>query len=112
MCIRDREKPEGKLLDALEKKYGSFDNFKAEFEKKATGLFGSGWTWLVKDASGALDIVNESNAGNPIRNVFLLQRIQQLSLRFRLRLRREGDVYKRQAWNSSSVRRSPTSARW
>ena len=52
----------------MEKKYGSFDNFKAEFEKKATGLFGSGWTWLVKDASGALDIVNESNAGNPIRN--------------------------------------------
>lgn len=65
---KPQEKPEGKLLDALEKKYGSFDNFKAEFEKKATGLFGSGWTWLVKDASGALDIVNESNAGNPIRN--------------------------------------------
>ena len=65
---KPQEKLEGKLLDALEKKYGSFDNFKAEFEKKATGLFGSGWTWLVKDASGALDIVNESNAGNPIRN--------------------------------------------
>lgn len=60
--------PSGKLLAALEAKYGSFDAFKAEFEKKATGLFGSGWTWLVKDAAGNLDIVNESNAGNPLRN--------------------------------------------
>lgn len=60
--------PSGKLLAALETKYGSFDAFKAEFEKKATGLFGSGWTWLVKDAAGNLDIVNESNAGNPLRN--------------------------------------------
>ena len=60
--------PTGKLREAIDRKFGSFDAFKAEFEKKATGLFGSGWTWLVKDAAGNLDIVNESNAGNPLRN--------------------------------------------
>ncbi len=60
--------PTGDLLKAIEKKFGSFDAFKAEFEKKATGLFGSGWTWLVRNAAGELDIVNESNAGNPMRN--------------------------------------------
>lgn len=65
---KPQDAPSGKLLAALEAKYGSFDAFKAEFEKKATGLFGSGWTWLVKDAAGNLDIVNESNAGNPLRN--------------------------------------------
>ena len=61
-------KPAGKLAQAIESQWGSFEEFKAEFEKKATGLFGSGWTWLVADKDGRLDIVNESNAGNPLRN--------------------------------------------
>ena len=61
-------KPTGRLAQAIESQWGSFEEFKAEFEKKATGLFGSGWTWLVADKDGRLDIVNESNAGNPLRN--------------------------------------------
>lgn len=63
-----QSEPTGELKKAIDAKYGSFENFKVEFEKKATGLFGSGWAWLVKDASGNLEIVNESNAGNPLRN--------------------------------------------
>lgn len=63
-----QHQPMGALKEAIDKKYGSFDNFKAEFEKQATGLFGAGWTWLVKDANGNLDIVNKSNAGNPMRD--------------------------------------------
>lgn len=65
---KPQAQPAGDLKNAIDKKYGSFDNFKAEFEKKATSLFGSGWTWLVADKDGNLDIVNESNAGNPLRN--------------------------------------------
>ncbi len=64
---KPQSEPSGKLAEAIEAAFGSFDAFKAEFEKKATGLFGSGWTWLVKNPDGSLEIVNESNAGNPLR---------------------------------------------
>jgi Fe-Mn family superoxide dismutase len=59
-------KPSEKLAKAIEEKYGSLDNLKAEFNKSAVALFGSGWAWLVKTADGKLDIVNESNARNPL----------------------------------------------
>lgn len=58
--------PTGALADAINAKWGSVDNFKAEFNKSAAGNFGSGWTWLVKKADGSLDIVNTSNAGTPL----------------------------------------------
>jgi Fe-Mn family superoxide dismutase len=59
--------PKGELKNAIEKTYGSFDEFKTKFKETAAGLFGSGWTWLVKDDNDKLKIVNESNAGNPLR---------------------------------------------
>lgn len=59
--------PKAKLKNAIEKTFGSFDEFKTKFKETAAGLFGSGWTWLVKDDKGELSIVNESNAGNPLR---------------------------------------------
>ena len=40
--------------------------FKAEFEAKGVGLFGSGWVWLAAEADGTLIICQEPNAGNPI----------------------------------------------
>ena len=58
--------PSGALADAINAKWGSFDNFKAEFSKSAVGNFGSGWTWLVKKPDGSVDIVNTSNAGTPL----------------------------------------------
>jgi len=58
--------PTGALADAINAKYGSFDKFKEEFAKVATGTFGSGWTWLVKKPDGALDIVSTSNAATPL----------------------------------------------
>ncbi|HUA80619.1 MAG TPA: Fe-Mn family superoxide dismutase [Dyella sp.] len=58
--------PAGKLSDAINKAFGSFDKFKEEFTKSATGNFGSGWTWLVQRPDGALGIVNTSNAATPI----------------------------------------------
>ncbi|HUB88979.1 MAG TPA: Fe-Mn family superoxide dismutase [Dyella sp.] len=59
-------KPTGKLSDAIDKAFGSFDKFKEEFKKSAVGNFGSGWTWLVQRPDGSLGIVNTSNAATPI----------------------------------------------
>ncbi|MCB9916332.1 MAG: superoxide dismutase [Fe] [Planctomycetes bacterium] len=58
--------PSGAIADAITAQWGSFDAFKDEFTKKATTLFGSGWCWLVKNAAGALEIVQTSNAGCPL----------------------------------------------
>ena len=58
--------PAGALADAINAKWGSVDSFKEAFSKSAAGNFGSGWTWLVKNADGSIDIVNTSNAGTPL----------------------------------------------
>jgi Fe-Mn family superoxide dismutase len=58
--------PGGKLADAINKAFGSFAKFKEEFNKSATGNFGSGWTWLVQRPDGSIGIVNTSNAATPI----------------------------------------------
>ena len=60
--------PGGELAEAINESFGSFDDFKKKFTETATGLFGSGWAWLVKDADGSLGIVPMANAGNPIRD--------------------------------------------
>lgn len=59
-------KPEGKLLAAIEKDFGSFEAFVEKFSADAAGNFGSGWTWLVKLPDGTLAIDNTSNADTPI----------------------------------------------
>jgi superoxide dismutase, Fe-Mn family len=58
--------PSGALAAAINKKWGSFDEFKKVFQTSAVGNFGSGWTWLVKKADGSVDIANTSNAGTVI----------------------------------------------
>jgi Fe-Mn family superoxide dismutase len=58
--------PKGALADAITKKFGSFDAFKEEWGKAATGRFGSGWVWLIKDGSGGVDIVSTPNQDNPL----------------------------------------------
>jgi Fe-Mn family superoxide dismutase len=58
--------PKGTMQDAIVESFGSFANFKEQFTKSAATLFGSGWAWLVKTADGKLEIVQESNAGNPL----------------------------------------------
>lgn len=60
--------PAGALNEAFLKNFGSFAEFKERFSKAAATLFGSGWAWLIKKTDGTLDIVQESNAGNPLRN--------------------------------------------
>ncbi|MDO5692857.1 MAG: Fe-Mn family superoxide dismutase [Pseudomonadota bacterium] len=58
--------PAGALLDAINKKWGSFADFKKAFVTSAVGNFGSGWTWLVKKSDGSVDIVNMGAAGTPL----------------------------------------------
>ncbi|MEZ5977025.1 MAG: superoxide dismutase [Planctomycetota bacterium] len=62
-----KAKPTGALLAAIEKKWGTFEQFKTEFSGKAATLFGSGWAFLVKKGDG-LDITQEPNAGCPIKS--------------------------------------------
>ncbi|MEG1586333.1 MAG: superoxide dismutase [Bacteroidales bacterium] len=61
-----KKKPEGKLSEAINRTWGSFDQFKKEFTQTATSLFGSGWVWLAKDNQGKPVIIAEANAGNPV----------------------------------------------
>ncbi len=58
--------PTGGLAEAITEAFGSVDEFKKKFAASAAGNFGSGWTWLVKNAQGGLEIVNTSNAGSPM----------------------------------------------
>jgi Fe-Mn family superoxide dismutase len=59
--------PTGKLAEAIDKQFGSFDTFKVEFQKKGATLFGSGWVWLSADTDGKLFITQEANAANPVQ---------------------------------------------
>lgn len=58
--------PTGALAAQIEKQWGKLDAFKAEFETKGVGLFGSGWVWLSSDANGQLVITQELGASNPV----------------------------------------------
>lgn len=60
--------PSGPLAEAIKAKWQSIENFKEEFVKSGTALFGSGWVWLAKDKNGQLLIKNYSNGGNPLKD--------------------------------------------
>ncbi|NMB71549.1 MAG: superoxide dismutase [Bacteroidales bacterium] len=62
-------KPSGELADAINRYFGSFEQFRDEFSKAAAGRFGSGWAWLVKDASGKLLIGSTPNQDNPLMDI-------------------------------------------
>ncbi len=57
--------PTGALKDAIDKTFGSFEDFKSEFKTAATGRFGSGWAWLVVD-NGKLSIMSTANQDSPL----------------------------------------------
>lgn len=58
--------PSGELAEAINSAFGSFDEFKKQFSTSAATNFGSGWTWLVKNSDGSIEIFNTSNAGCPM----------------------------------------------
>lgn len=58
--------PSEKLAELVDQNFGSFASFKEEFISSAVANFGSGWTWLVLNQEGKLEILNMSNAQNPL----------------------------------------------
>ncbi|MBY0099696.1 superoxide dismutase [Mesobacillus maritimus] len=58
--------PTGKLAEAIEKAFGSFEAFKQEFTKAATTRFGSGWAWLIANEDGSVEVTSTANQDNPI----------------------------------------------
>ena len=58
--------PSEKLAELIDQNFGSFASFKEEFISSAVANFGSGWTWLVLNQEGKLEILNMSNAQNPL----------------------------------------------
>ena len=61
-------KPSGDLHSAIERDFGSLDDFMKQFSAAATTLFGSGWAWLAKDGAGKLEIMPLSNADTPLKH--------------------------------------------
>ncbi len=55
----------GKISEAINKKFGSYDKFKEEFTKAALGVFGSGWAWLVLNGK-ELEITTTPNQDSPL----------------------------------------------
>jgi Fe-Mn family superoxide dismutase len=67
-CMRPKggdDGPNGELDKVINSKFGSFTVFKEEFTKCATGTFASGWSWLVKNDDGSIELLSTSNAGTP-----------------------------------------------
>jgi Fe-Mn family superoxide dismutase len=61
-------KPSGKLAEAIDKTFGSFEKFKETFSTASAGQFGSGWGWLCVDGSGNLKVVSTPNQDSPYMN--------------------------------------------
>ncbi|SFE24035.1 superoxide dismutase [Thermophagus xiamenensis] len=62
-------KPSGQLLEAIEKDFGSFEQFKETFNNAAASRFGSGWAWLVKQENGKLVVGSTPNQDNPLMDL-------------------------------------------
>ncbi len=60
--------PEGKLAEAINSTFGSFDDFKTTFAKAGATRFGSGWAWLSVDENGKLFVSSSANQDNPLMN--------------------------------------------
>jgi Fe-Mn family superoxide dismutase len=58
--------PAGKLAEAINAAFGSFDTFKEQFAKAGMGRFGSGWAWLVKAPDGKVSIESSPNQDSPV----------------------------------------------
>ncbi len=71
--------PSGKLLEAINSSFGSFDAFKEGFSKAAATRFGSGWAWLVKQDSGLI-ISSTPNQDNPLMDVADVKGVPVLGL--------------------------------
>ncbi|MCH2021175.1 MAG: superoxide dismutase [Saprospiraceae bacterium] len=58
--------PTGKIADAINQSFGSFENFSIDFKNAAKTRFGSGWAWLIQEPSGSLAVTDTANQDNPL----------------------------------------------
>ena len=65
MLKKGAGQPKGKLADAINATFGSFDKFKEQFTTAATTRFGSGWAWLVKNGN-KLEVISTANQDSPL----------------------------------------------
>lgn len=72
--------PEGELLDAINRNFGSFGNFKSEFSQAAANRFGSGWAWLIRKEDGSLAVTSTPNQDNPLMDFVEVKGIPLLGL--------------------------------
>jgi len=63
------QQPGGKLLKAIEERFGSFSAFREQFTQASMSVFGSGWSWLIVDADNQLQITTTPNQDNPLMDV-------------------------------------------
>lgn len=61
--------PSGRLADAIARDFGDVEKLKAAFDAKGANQFGSGWSWLIADASGKLQVTSTPNQDNPLMDV-------------------------------------------
>ena len=91
--------PSGDLAAVIERDFGSFDKFREEFEKAATGQFGSGWAWLATDKSGKLSVFGTPNGDNPVtRNLIPLLALDVWEHAYYLDYRNKRPDYIKEAW--------------
>ncbi|HEY5691292.1 MAG TPA: superoxide dismutase [Cyclobacteriaceae bacterium] len=69
MSPKGGSNPSGNLEDAINAAFGNVDEMKTKFNAAAAGRFGSGWAWLIKDASGKLAITSTPNQDNPLMDI-------------------------------------------
>ncbi len=80
MAAKSSLKPEGKLLAAIEKDFGSFEAFKTQFTDAGKGRFGSGWAWLVLNNDKKLIVGSTPNQDNPLMDISELKGTPLLGL--------------------------------
>jgi Fe-Mn family superoxide dismutase len=80
MTPNGSEKPSGKLSNAIESSFNSFDSFKTQFSDAGKTRFGSGWAWLVLDGDKKLKIGSTANQDNPLMDVSELKGFPLLGL--------------------------------
>ncbi|NLG30985.1 MAG: superoxide dismutase [Acholeplasmataceae bacterium] len=64
--VNHGQTPKGELLAAINRDFGSFDEFKVKFENAAKGQFGSGWAWLILNKEGKLQVLGTGNQNTPL----------------------------------------------